>query len=72
MKRWRKFLESMDYDVLINKKLLFFEMMAAVFGGVVFGMLFSPRKIIKIGNNNGNTKPVIEKKKKEKKNSEPD
>ncbi|MCR4656620.1 MAG: hypothetical protein K5770_10385 [Lachnospiraceae bacterium] len=63
MKRWIKFLDSMDHEVLVNKKLLFFEFVAAALGGIVFGMLFSPRKTLKIGNNNGNTKPVIEKNK---------
>ncbi len=57
-------MDSMDYDAIVNRKLLFFEMLAAVLAGIVFGMLFSPRKSIKIGNNNGNTKPVTDKNKK--------
>ncbi len=61
MKKWKKFLDSMDHEVTVNNKLLFFEFLAAALGGIVFGMLFSPRKTLKIGNNNGNTKPVIEK-----------
>ena len=52
----RNYMDSLDNDVIINRKLIFFEIMAAILGGIVIGFLVSPKKYIKIGNNNGNGK----------------
>ena len=54
MKKIKEYLDSLDNDVLVNEKLLFFEFVASFLGGLVLGFLLSPKKNIKIGNNNGN------------------
>jgi hypothetical protein len=39
---------------MVNGKMIFFEFITAFLGGLVLGLLLSPKKNIRIGNNNGN------------------
>ena len=54
MKKIKEYLDSLDNVVMVNEKLVFFEIITAFLGGLVLGFLLSPKKNIEIGNNNAN------------------
>jgi hypothetical protein len=54
MKKIKDYLDSLDSVVMVNGKMIFFEFITAFLGGLVLGLLLSPKKNIRIGNNNGN------------------
>ena len=51
MKRLKEYLDSLDNVVMVNGKLIFFELITAFLGGLVLGLLISPKKNIRIGSN---------------------
>ena len=54
MQKLKDYIAEFDEEIMINKKLLFFEMLAALLGGIVIGMLMSPFKSVAICSNNEN------------------
>ena len=55
IKKWQDYLDSLDYETVVNRKMVFFELLTALLGGFVLGFLFAPKRSYRIGNNNGNT-----------------
>lgn len=64
--KWEEFKESLTDVTSMSKKEFLLTMAVCVLGGIVFGMLFSPRKSTVIGSNNGNGVERPEKTKKKK------
>ena len=54
MKKIKDYLDSLDNVVMVNGKMIFFVFISAFLGGLVLGLLLSPKKNICVGNNNGN------------------
>lgn len=52
--RWKEFKETLTDVTSMSKKEFLLTMAVCVLGGIVFGMLFSPRKSTVIGSHNGN------------------
>ena len=52
MEKIKKCWASLDEDTVINKKLLFFEILTAVLGGILIGILLTPFRSITIASNN--------------------
>ena len=52
--KWELFKETLTETTSMSKKEFFLTMAVCVLGGIVFGLLFSPRKNTVIGCNNGN------------------
>lgn len=52
--KWETFKETMEETTSMSKKELWLIAAVCVLGGIVFGMLCSPRKSVVIGSNNGN------------------
>lgn len=54
MKKMKSFWASLDDVTCISKRELFLGILACTLAGIVFGLLFSPKKTTIIGSNNGN------------------
>ena len=52
--KWSTFKESLSDVTAMTKREYLLTLAVCILGGIVFGMLFSPRKQITIGCNNGN------------------
>lgn len=65
--RWKEFKETLTDVTSMSKKEFLLTMAVCVLGGIVFGMLFSPRKSTVIGSHNGNGYDEEGKKKKKSK-----
>ncbi len=52
MKKCEEFIRALEGETVMSKRELFLGVTTALFAGVVLGMIFSPRKKIKIGNDN--------------------
>ena len=52
--KWQIFKTSLSETKVITKKEFLFVVAICVLGGIVVGMLTSPRKNVTIGSNNGN------------------
>ena len=51
----KKIMESwklLDEDMVVNRRLLFFEFLTAVLAGILFGILITPLRSITIASNN--------------------
>lgn len=53
-KKFLLFKESLNHDVVINKKELILTILVCVLGSILFGILISPNKHSVIGSYNGN------------------
>ena len=52
MSRIKDWWYALDDDAIVNRKLLFFEFLTAVFAGMLLGILITPFKSITIASNN--------------------
>ncbi len=52
--KWENFQTSLTETTSMSKKEFVLTAAVCILGGIVFGMLFSPRKSMMIGSNNGN------------------
>ena len=52
--KWENFKASLTDITSMSKKEFLLTMAVCILGGIVFGMLFSPKKSVVIGSNNGN------------------
>lgn len=52
--KWEAFKTSLTDVTSMTKKELLLTITVCILGGIVFGLLFSPRKTMVIGSNNGN------------------
>ena len=52
MEKIKDWWESLDEEIIVNKKLLFFEFTTAVLAGILLGAIFTPYKSITIASNN--------------------
>lgn len=52
--KWKEFKASLTDIVMMSKREFLLTAAVCVLGGIVFGMLVSPRKSTTIGSNNGN------------------
>lgn len=52
--QWENFKETLDDTKMMSKKEFLLMMAVCILGGIVFGMLFSPRKCTTVGCYNGN------------------
>ena len=52
--KWETLKETMEETTSMSKKELWLIVAVCVLGGIVFGILTSPRKTLVIGSNNGN------------------
>ncbi len=54
MKKFSNYWLSLDEETVINRKLLLFEILTALFAGIVLGFIFAPFKSLTIASNNEN------------------
>ena len=54
MKRIREFFQNIPEELCISKCDFFLTIAVCVLSGILFGFLFSPKKTVVIGSNNGN------------------
>ncbi len=52
--KWNVFVASLDETTVMSKRSFLLTTLTCLLGGLVLGMLFSPRKTVVIGSNNGN------------------
>ena len=52
--KWKEWTASLTDPQIMSKKEFLLTVAVCVLGGIVFGMLFSPKKTTVIGSNNGN------------------
>ena len=52
--KWELFKESLTETTSMSKREFLLTIMVCILGGIVFGLMFSPRKNTMIGSNNGN------------------
>lgn len=52
--KWELFKESLTETTSISKREFLLTIAVCILGGIVFGLMFSPRKNTMIGSNNGN------------------
>lgn len=52
--KWELFKESLTETTSMSKREFLLTMAVCILGGIVFGLLFSPRKHTMIASNNGN------------------
>lgn len=52
--KWSEWTASLTDTKIMSKKEFLLTIAVCVLGGIVFGMLFSPKKSTMIGSNNGN------------------
>ena len=65
--KWEEFRATLTDIVMMSKKEFLLTMAVCILGGIVYGMLFSPRKFTMIGSNNGNQGNDVNEKKLSKK-----
>ncbi len=53
-KKCNELWQSLNVPVLVNKRELVLGIMVCTLAGILFGILFSPKKHTPIGSNNGN------------------
>lgn len=53
-KKWEEFRVSLSDTAIMSKKEYLLTLAVCILGGILFGMLCSPRKSTVIGSNNGN------------------
>ena len=53
-KKLAAFKESLNDDVIFNKKEYILTIMVCILGGILFGMIITPKKALTIGSFNGN------------------
>ena len=53
-KKCNELWQSLNVPVLVNKRELVLGIMVCTLAGILFGILFSPKKHTTIGSNNGN------------------
>ncbi|MBR3526092.1 MAG: hypothetical protein IKO11_09615 [Lachnospiraceae bacterium] len=70
MKKIKAYFADFDASVLTTRRAVFFEILAALLGGIILGILIAPPKKVKVGCNNGNT--VVKDDKKKKKDQDQD
>lgn len=56
--KWEVFRESLQEIVTVSRREYLLVTVACVLGGIVFGLLFSPRKYVMIGSCNGSNNGV--------------
>ena len=49
MEKMQEFWDSLDTETVVNRKVLFLELLVCVLAGVLAGMIFSPKKRVMIG-----------------------
>ena len=54
MEKWESFKASLSEERTMSVREFLLTLAVCILGGIVFGMLFSPRKSTVIGSNNGN------------------
>ena len=54
MEKWESFKASLSEERTMSGREFLLTLAVCILGGIVFGMLFSPRKSTVIGSNNGN------------------
>lgn len=52
--KWETFKASLTDVTSMSKREFLFTIAVCILGGIVFGMMFSPKKTMVIGSNNGN------------------
>ena len=52
MKKIKALWESLDADITIRRRELFLELLVCSLAGILWGMLFSPKKTVTISSNN--------------------
>lgn len=52
--KWKLFKESLAETTSMSKREFLLTIAVCILGGIVFGLMFSPRKNTMIGSNNGN------------------
>lgn len=52
--KWESFKATLTDTTSMSKREFLLTIAVCILGGIVFGMLFSPRKVMTIGSNNGN------------------
>ena len=55
MKKIKAYFADFDASVLTTRRAVFFEILAALLGGIILGILIAPPKKVRLGCNNGNT-----------------
>lgn len=58
MKKLELFKESLKEDVIVNKKEYILTIAVCILGGILAGIIFSPKKNMIMGSYNGNGCPV--------------
>lgn len=58
--RWEFFRESLQEIVTVSRREYLLVTAVCVLGGIVFGLLFSPRKYVMVGSCNGSGNRVAE------------
>lgn len=53
IEKMQEFWDSLDTETVVNKKVLFLELLVCVFAGVLAGIIISPKKRVMIGCCNG-------------------
>ncbi len=53
VEKMQEFWDSLDTETVVNRKVLFLELLVCVLAGVLAGMIFSPKKRVMIGCYNG-------------------
>ena len=53
LEKMQEFWDGLDTETVVNKKVLFLELLVCVFAGVLAGIIISPKKRVMIGCYNG-------------------
>lgn len=53
-KKWKEFKESLNENVIHNKREYLLILAVCILGGILFGMIITPKKAMTIGSYNGN------------------
>ena len=54
MKKMKEYFSDLDAAVLTSRRVIFLELLAGFFFGIVVGILIAPPRRLKVGCNNGN------------------
>ncbi|MCR4643573.1 MAG: hypothetical protein K5697_16290 [Lachnospiraceae bacterium] len=55
MKKIKAYFADFETPVTTTRRAVFFEILAALLGGIILGILIAPPKKVRLGCNNGNT-----------------
>ena len=55
MKKIKAYFADFETAVTTTRRAVFFEILAALLGGIILGILIAPPKKVRLGCNNGNT-----------------